>query len=114
MRKGLAGQRLVAVFIAGVLLLDSGVQMSMIANQAIIFALVPAARNRINTLYMTGMFLAGSLGSAVAGAGWDAWGWDAVCALGGVFAAVSLAAHRFLPRHLPCDTASFLRTLRSQ
>lgn len=66
----------------GVILLDTGVQMSMIANQSIIFGLVPSARNRINTIYMTGMFLTGAAGSAAATIAWTKLGWPGVCGLG--------------------------------
>lgn len=88
-----------AGLVGGVILLDAGVQMAMISNQSVIFALVPEARNRINTIYMTGMFLAGSIGSAAAGVAWVDFGWPAVCVLGLVFSLISLAAARFLPGH---------------
>ncbi|PKU21757.1 MFS transporter [Telmatospirillum siberiense] len=77
----------------GVVLLDTGVQMSMIANQSIIFGLVPSARNRINTIYMTGMFLAGAAGSAAAGIAWIDLGWPGVCGLGAVVGVAGLAVH---------------------
>lgn len=73
----------------GVVLLDLGVQASMIANQNVIFALRPEARNRINTVYMTAMFVGGSLGSAGAASAWSAGGWPAVVAVGAAFAAVA-------------------------
>jgi predicted MFS family arabinose efflux permease len=77
----------------GVVLLDTGVQMSMIANQSVIFGLVPAARNRINTIYMTGMFLAGAAGSAAAGIAWTDLGWRGVSGLGILVALAGLAVH---------------------
>jgi hypothetical protein len=40
--------------------MDVGVQATHISNQAIIFALHPAARNRINTVYMVSYFIGGS------------------------------------------------------
>jgi MFS family permease len=79
--------------ILGVVLLDTGVQMSMIANQSIIFGLVPQARNRINTIYMTGMFLAGAAGSAAAGIAWIDLGWRGVSGLGIAVALSGLAVH---------------------
>jgi predicted MFS family arabinose efflux permease len=82
---------------AGVLLLDAGVQMSMVANQTVIFALVPAARNRINTIYVTGMFLAGAAGSVAGGMAWHTLGWPGVAGLGMVLALIGLAGHRFGP-----------------
>lgn len=77
----------------GVVLLDTGVQMSMISNQSIIFGLVPSARNRINTIYMTGMFVAGAAGSAAASIAWTRFGWPGVCALGAAIALAGLAVH---------------------
>ena len=77
----------------GVILLDAGVQMAMVSNQTVIFALDPTARNRINTVFMTGMFLAGAAGSAAATIAWNTLGWNGVCGLGGLLAVFALAAH---------------------
>jgi len=68
--------------ILGVIILDFGVQSAMISNQHVIFGLVPEARSRINTVYMTGMFLGGSFGSAGATYAWGLGGWPAVCGFG--------------------------------
>ncbi|MHB1233640.1 MAG: MFS transporter [Burkholderiales bacterium] len=75
----------------GVLLLDAGVQMAMVSNQSVIFALNPRARNRINTVFMTGMFLAGAAGSAAATLAWNTQGWRGVTGLGALFAMAALA-----------------------
>jgi predicted MFS family arabinose efflux permease len=79
--------------IIGVVLLDTGVQMSMISNQSVIFSLVPTARNRINTIYMTGMFLAGAAGSAAAGIAWIDLGWRGVSGLGIAVGLAGLGVH---------------------
>ena len=55
----------------GIVLMDGGVQMAMVANQSVIFALNQEARNRLNTIYMTGMFLWGAVGSVAASIAWD-------------------------------------------
>src|ERR1700749_2820478 len=49
--------------VIGVIILDMGVQATHISNQAIIFTLSAAARNRINTIYMVTYFIGGSAGT---------------------------------------------------
>jgi predicted MFS family arabinose efflux permease len=79
--------------IAGVLLLDAGVQGSQIANQTRIYALDAAARSRINAVYMTLYFIGGSIGSFVASHAWTAGGWTAVTLAGAGFALAALLLH---------------------
>ncbi len=92
-----AGRGLVGL-IAGVILLDLGVQAGHVANQTRIYALIPEARSRLNTVYMMTYFLGGSLGSALGAWGWSRWGWNGVCAAGTaqllVALVVSLTASR--------------------
>ncbi|MGB8622558.1 MAG: MFS transporter [Paracoccaceae bacterium] len=88
----------IPALIAGVVVLDLGLQSAMIPNQHIIYALDESARNRINTVYMTGMFLGGAAGSALATVAWTTGGWPMVCLAGGLFAAVALITQTRAPR----------------
>lgn len=83
---------------AGIVIMDAGLQMAMISNQTIVFALNPDARNRLNTIYMTGMFLWGALGSAAAGIVWPVSGWPGVIILGLILVGMSLASHALSSR----------------
>ncbi len=78
---------------AGMLLLDVCVQCSQIANQARVFALVPGARSRLNSAYMTMVFIGGSAGSWLGTRVYLGFGWTAVCALIGLASLSALARH---------------------
>ncbi len=65
----------------GVIVLDIGAQMTQVANQTRIFGLVPSARSRLNTVYMTVYFSGAAVGSALATVAWEHWRWNGVCYL---------------------------------
>lgn len=77
-----AGQVSVLALVVGVNLLDFGNQAGQIANQARIFRLDPAARARLNTVYMVLTFAGGAAGSLIGVAAWRSGGWSAVGAAG--------------------------------
>jgi predicted MFS family arabinose efflux permease len=70
-----------AALVIGVVVLDMGAQMTQVANQTRIFGLVPSARSRLNTVYMTVYFSGAAAGSALATIAWVHWGWSGVCSL---------------------------------
>jgi len=84
-----AEQSVVAV-IAGLVVLDLGVQGLQILNQSTIYKLRPEARSRLTTAYITAYFTGAVTGSAGASAAWSAGGWGAVTALGGAVATLGL------------------------
>ena len=94
---GLTGYHL-AGLVLGVILLDVGVQSAHISNQTKIFSLVPEARSRLNTVYMTGYFTGGSLGSVLGGLAWTHFGWAGVCVLGAGLAGAAYLVSRFYGR----------------
>jgi len=84
------GRTSLVALIAGVVLLDAGVQGAHILNQGTVYALDGSARSRLTTAYMTAYFLGGAAGSAGSTALWSAAGWTGVCALGGAVALLAL------------------------
>ena len=80
--------------VAGIVLVDVGLQSALVANQARIYGLDPAARSRINTVFMAVMFLGGGLGSALGAQAFAALGWTGVWGLGAGCGLAALAVER--------------------
>ncbi|HEX3711477.1 MAG TPA: MFS transporter [Trebonia sp.] len=64
-----------ALLTVGVLLMDACVQGSHVINQSVIYDLLPQARSRLTTVYVTTMFAGGALGSAAGAQAYEHWGW---------------------------------------
>jgi predicted MFS family arabinose efflux permease len=77
--------------VAGVIVLDLGVQIALVSNQHVIYGLHPEYKSRLNTLFMTTMFIGGALGSLAAASAWHRYGWTGVSILGGVLPVGGLA-----------------------
>jgi predicted MFS family arabinose efflux permease len=78
--------------VAGVILLDLGVQAAHISNQSRIYAVRPEARSRMNTAYMVAYFVGGAAGSYGGAWGWSLAGWGGVCLVGAAMTAFGLVA----------------------
>lgn len=85
--------RSIILLVAGIIVLDMGVQATHIANQAVIFSLNPEARNRLNTVYMVSYFTGGSLGTLLAAQLWNKYQWNGVCVIGIVLSVAALFIH---------------------
>jgi predicted MFS family arabinose efflux permease len=72
--------RTLAGLIAGIILVDIGVQAGHVANQSRIYSLDPTARGRLNTFYMVSFFIGGALGSYFGPLGFTVGGWTGFCA----------------------------------
>jgi hypothetical protein len=83
----------IAGLVVGVILLDFGEQGALVSNQHVIYALRPEARNRLNTIFMGGMFVGGAVGSAGASLAWEFDGWAAVCTFGVALVAIAVGLH---------------------
>lgn len=71
-----------AGIIAGILIIDIGMQCIQLSNQTSVFSLDAKASNRINTIFMTTYFLGGALGTFLAGSCWELWKWNGVVGAG--------------------------------
>jgi predicted MFS family arabinose efflux permease len=83
----------VAWLVAGIVLLDLAMQCIHISNQSRVYALLPGARNRLNTVYMTISFIGTSLGSAIGLYVWDKAGWKGVCVAGMIMAVAAFLVY---------------------
>jgi len=92
--------------IAGVILMDMGLQGTHLCNQTIIFANNPAARNRINTVYMVSYFGGGAVGTFIGTQLWYKYQWTGVCVVGIIVSAITLLLHLNNQQTLQRDTTT--------
>ncbi len=81
--------------IAGIILIDIGMQCVQLSNQTCALSLAPHASNRMNTIFMTTYFLGGSLGTFLAGTFWHSFEWAGVTGVGICMAACSMLSTLF-------------------
>jgi predicted MFS family arabinose efflux permease len=71
-----------ACLLVGVLALDFGSRANLVANQTRLYALLPQARGRLNTVFMTVYFVGGATGSALGAAVGGRFGWTGLAMAG--------------------------------
>lgn len=76
--------------IAGIILIDIGMQCIQLSNQTSVMELCPSASNRINTIFMTTYFIGGSLGTFLAGLVWETWQWNGIILVGTILTSGTL------------------------
>jgi predicted MFS family arabinose efflux permease len=79
-----------ALLVIGVLLMDACVQGSHVINQSVIYDLLPQARSRLTTVYITTMFAGGALGSAAGAQAYASWGWTGATLVAAAFPVLGL------------------------
>lgn len=85
--------------IGGIIVMDIGLQIAMISNQYRVYALDATARSRLNTVYMTTMFIGGALGTAVGSYAFARFGWTGICVMGAVGSGLSMVVEFAGTRH---------------
>lgn len=68
--------------IAGIIIIDIGMQCIQLSNQSATMRLCPEATSRMNTIYMVTYFIGGSFGTFLAGTMWSLYGWSGTVAAG--------------------------------
>jgi predicted MFS family arabinose efflux permease len=81
------------LLVAGVIVLDMGVQSGLVSNQTRAFAVDPKAQGRINSLYMTATFLGGAVGTVISGWLMTRYGWSGIVAFGVALGLAALVVH---------------------
>lgn len=76
--------------IAGIVIIDIGMQSIQLSNQSATMRLQPEATSRMNTIYMVTYFIGGSLGTFIAGTMWSLFGWMGTVGAGIVLILCSL------------------------
>lgn len=87
------------LLIIGAAFMDAAVQSSNLLGQSVIYELLPQARSRITAIYMTTMFIGGSLGSWAGAHAYERWGWPGASAAAAAFPAAGLLGWLAAGRH---------------
>lgn len=80
----------VVAFAATAFLIDAATQLNQITGQKIIFEISAEARSRVNSIYMTSMFVIGASGSLIGSVTFAAGGWNLSAGVGAAIGALSL------------------------
>lgn len=86
---GVAPESIVAVVVS-IALYSIGVQAVLVLVQTRVMSIDPASRSRLNTVFVVGNFIGGTVGSALATTLWGLGGWPVVMAAAGVLLALAL------------------------
>ena len=100
---GLGGARLgglsLACLVVGVLVMDACVQGAHVTNQSVIYDMLPEARSRLTTVYVTTMFAGGALGTLAGAQAYAHWGWTGATLAAAAFPVAGLACWLAARRH---------------
>jgi predicted MFS family arabinose efflux permease len=96
----------IVAIVIGIILLDLAMQCIHVSNQSRVYALIPEARNRLNTVYMTVSFMGTSLGSGIGLLVWDRGLWKGVCVAGMLLAVFAFIIYASTYKRLQASRAS--------
>ncbi|WP_429463639.1 MFS transporter [Paraburkholderia sp. JPY465] len=81
----------IAALVIGGAAIDTGVVIDQTLGRRAVNLMNPAARGRLNGLFVGAFMVGGALGAALSGAGWALAGWRGVCGVGVAFAGAAFA-----------------------
>ncbi len=88
----------VLAFAATAFLIDAAVQLNQITGQKIIFEISRDARSRVNSIYLTSMFVVGATGSLIGSTTFAAGGWNLSAGVGAAIGTLSLGVFLLFDR----------------
>jgi predicted MFS family arabinose efflux permease len=86
------------LFVAGIILIDIGQQSIHVTNQTRIYAILPEARNRLNTVFMSVSFVGASCGSALGLWLWENGQWPLFCLGSALVILLNICIYSFYSR----------------
>jgi predicted MFS family arabinose efflux permease len=78
---GFASTSIIGIII-GIIVLDFGIQGTLVSTQSLIYSLSDSERSRLNTVFVVSNFLGGALGSTLGSIAWNLYDWTGVCIVG--------------------------------
>jgi predicted MFS family arabinose efflux permease len=94
----------VFLFVIGIILIDIGQQAIHVTNQTRIYTLVPEARNRLNTIFMSVSFVGAACGSALGLWLWSLGGWAMFCAGVTAIIILNMVIYQFYSKKIKHET----------
>jgi predicted MFS family arabinose efflux permease len=79
--------------ILGIIVLDFGIQGTMVSTQSLIYSLSDSERSRLNTVFIVSNFIGGALGSTLGSIAWNLYNWTGVCVAGTVMLLLALVVN---------------------
>ena len=88
------------MFVLGIIVIDIGQQAIHVTNQTRIYAILPEARNRLNTVFMSVSFVGAACGSALGLWLWEQGQWSLFCLGTAIVIVLNILIYNFYSRKL--------------
>jgi predicted MFS family arabinose efflux permease len=89
---GFAGTYIIGI-ILGIIVLDFGIQGTMVSTQSLIYSLSDSERSRLNTVFVVSNFVGGAVGSTLGSIAWNLYQWSGACIVGTIMLLLALVVN---------------------